>query len=94
MQIVTVMVPPLRAEPRGAVWIGNAISWLCDDQGRFRPRLPAWLAAARAKLALERTARRDAHNREDLYALARRYESTQPEFAKDLFAAASNDRAR
>jgi hypothetical protein len=94
MQIVTVMVPPLRPEPRGAVWVGAAISWLFDEEGRVRARLPAWLAAARARFALDRAARRDARNREDLFTLARRYQPTQPEFAKDLFAAASNDGAR
>jgi hypothetical protein len=77
MQKVLVMVPPRRAVPRAAVWLGAAV---------------AWLEAVRAKLEVDRAARRDARHRSELIALATRYQSTQPEFAKDLFAAASNDR--
>ena len=65
MQKVSVLVPPLRATPRGAVWVGVVLDWA----------LPA--------LARDRAA---------LVALARRYEASQPEFAKDLHAAACVDR--
>ena len=93
MQKISVMVPPLRAVPLGALWLGNAVSWpFGSDQG-IRSGIPAWLEAARAKLAIDRAARRDARSREELIALARRYQASQPEFAKELFAAASNDRA-
>jgi hypothetical protein len=54
--------------------------------------LAAWVERVRDKLALARAARRHARDSSELIALARRYESTQPEFAKDLFAAARNDR--
>ncbi|HEV7575456.1 MAG TPA: hypothetical protein VGO85_05395 [Caldimonas sp.] len=94
MQKVSVMVPPLPAAPRGALWLGSAVSWLFGADPHIRTGLPAWLEAVRAKLAVDRAARRDARSRDDLLALARRYQSTQPEFAKDLFAAASNDRGR
>jgi MoxR-like ATPase len=94
VQTVSVMVPPLRAVPRGAGWIGDSISNLSDRLGRLGALLRAWVAAVGAQSALDRAARRDARSREDLLVLARRYESTQPEFAKDLFAAAANDRGR
>ena len=92
MQKVSVMVPPLRPVPPGAAWAAVAVSWLFGGDQRIRSGLPSWLEAGRAKLAGDRAARRDARSREDLLALARRYQATQPEFAKDLFAAASNDR--
>ncbi len=92
MQKVSVMVPPLHAAPRGALWVGHAASWLFGADARVRVGVPAWLEAVFARLAVDRAARRDARSREELIALARRYQATQPEFAKDLFAAASNDR--
>jgi hypothetical protein len=92
VQKVSVMVPPLRAVPRGAVWAGDVASWLFGGDARVRSGLPAWFEAVRAKLAVDRAARRDARSRADLFAMARRYQSSQPEFAKDLFAAANNER--
>ena len=94
MQKVSVMVPPLRPVPRGALWLGQAVSWLVGGDARGGSGLPAWLEAARAKLAVDRAARREARSRAALIALAWRYASTQPEFAKDLFAAANNYRDR
>ena len=94
VQKVSVMVPPLRAMPRGAVWAGDVVSWLFGGDARVRSGLPVWLEAVRTKLAVDRAARRDARSRADLLAMAHRYEETQPEFAKDLFAAANNDRDR
>ena len=94
MQKVSVMVPPLRPVPPGAAWASNAVSWLFGGDALVRTGLPGWLEAARAKLTVDRAARREARSRADLLALARRYESSQPEFAKDLFAAANNDRGR
>ena len=61
---------------------------------RVRSGLPVWFEAVRAKLAVDRAARREARSRADLVALACRYQATQPEFAKDLLAAANNDRGR
>jgi hypothetical protein len=85
MQKVSVMVPPLRTVPRGAVWFGDAVSWLFGGDPRVRKGFSAWIAVARA-------ARQEASSRAALIALATRYQATQPEFAKDLFAAANNDR--
>jgi len=92
MQKVSVMIPPLRPLPRGAVWLGGAVSWLFAGDARVRSGLPAWFEAVRAKLEVDRAARRDARDRADLLVLAQRYQATQPEFAKDLFAAANDDR--
>lgn len=94
MQKVSVMVPTLRPVPRGAVWAGDAVSWLFGGDARLRSGAAAWFEAVHARLAVNRAARREARGREELLALARRYQSTQPEFAKDLFAAAGNDRRR
>ena len=94
MQKVSVMVPPLRPEPPGAAWAGSAVSWLFGGDARLRTGLPAWWEAVRAKLAVDRAARREARSRIDLIALACRYQTSQPEFAKDLFAAANNDHRR
>jgi len=95
MQKVSVMVPPLRPVPRGAVWAGQVASWLVGGgDARLGSGLSVWLEAVRARLAVDRAARRDARGRADLVALACRYQASQPEFAKDLFAAANNDRDR
>jgi hypothetical protein len=93
MQKVSVMVPPLRQVPPGAVWLANGVSWLFGGDARVRTGLSAWSEAVRARVAVDRAARRDARNRAELVALATRYQATQPEFAKDLFAAANNDRS-
>ena len=94
VQKVSVMVPPLRPVPRGAFWVGQLASWLIGGDVRLRTGLPAWVEAVLARLAVDRLARREARSRADLVVLACRYQSTQPEFAKDLFAAANNDRSR
>jgi hypothetical protein len=94
MQKVSVMVPPLHPVPRGALWVGQAISWLVGGDARVGSAVPIWFEAVRAKAAVARRARREARSRADLIALACRYQRTQPEFAKDLFAAANNDRDR
>ena len=92
MQKVSVMVPPLRQVPPGAAWLANGVSWLFGGDARVRTGLPAWFEAVRAKVAVDHAARREAKSRAELVALACRYQATQPEFAKDLFAAANNDR--
>ena len=94
MQKVSVMVPPFHHVPAGAPWVSHAVSWLFGGDARVGSGLLDWFEAVRAKLAVERDARREARGRADLIALACRYQATQPEFAKDLFAAASNDRDR
>ena len=93
VQKINVLVPPLRPVPPGAAWAAEAIAWVFGTDPR-RPSLQHWLAAARVRRLADRAARRAARDRQDLIALARRYESSQPEFAKDLFAAANNDRGR
>jgi hypothetical protein len=92
MQKVSVMIPPLRPVPRGALWVGQLASWLVGGDAGVRFARPVWFEAARAKLAVDRGARREARSRAELVALACRYQATQPEFAKDLLAAANNDR--
>jgi hypothetical protein len=92
MQKISVMVPPLRPTPRGAVWFGDAVSWLFGGDTRVRSGFPAWFEAVRARIEVGRAARLEARSRVELLALAARYQSSQPEFAKDLFAAANQDR--
>jgi hypothetical protein len=92
MQKVSVLLPPLRQAPRGALWVGHAVGWLVGGDARLRQTLPLWFEAVRARIAIDRAARRQARDRAELIALASRYQATQPEFAKDLFAAANNDR--
>jgi len=92
VQKVNVLVPPLRSVPRIAAWLGESALWLLGGQGHAAAGLGAWVNEIREKVAREHGQRRDARARGDLMAMARRYESSQPEFAKDLFAAAANDR--
>ena len=94
VQKVRVMVPPQPSVPRGAIWAADAVSWLLGGGAGARTGLPAWWAAIRARVAIHRAARGDARSRANLLALACHYQSSQPEFAKDLFAAANNDRGR
>jgi len=91
VQKIHVLVPPLRGVPPGAAWAAQAVAWVFGTDPR-RPSLQHWLAAARVRRLADRADRRAARDRQDVIALARRYESSQPEFAKDLFAAANNDR--
>ena len=90
VQKISILVPPLRGVPPGAAWAANAVAWLFGTDAR-RPSLQHWLAAARVRRLADRADRRAARDRQDVIALARRYESSQPEFAKDLFAAACTD---
>ena len=91
-QKINVLVPPLHPVPPGAAWIAAALFSLFGGD-----RAASWserLDGARRRHAAERAARRDARSRYELIELARRYEGTQPSFAKDLMAAAGNDRRR
>ena len=90
VQKINVLVPPLRPVPPGAAWAAEAIAWVFGTDPR-RPSLQHWLAAARVRRLADRADRRAARDRQDVIALARRYESSQPEFAKDLFAVACTD---
>jgi hypothetical protein len=91
VQKVNVLVPPLRPVPPGAAWAANAVTWLFVNSST-RPGLAAWLAEARERRRVARAERRQLEERLALLALARRYEQSQPEFAKDLAAAARADR--
>jgi hypothetical protein len=90
MSMQKVLVPPFRPVPRGAVWVSHAVSWLQGFADEVRAVIATTAAAARRRAAEEREAR----GRAELFAMAHRYQETQPEFAKDLFAAASHDRSR
>jgi hypothetical protein len=90
MQRVNTLVPPLRSAPPAA-WIAAVASWLIDVEARLQGALAAWIKASRAQRRVDRAAREEARARGELMAMARRYESTQPEFAKDLYAAACSD---
>ena len=92
MQEITVLVPPLRAVPPGAAWAAEAIGWLFGTDPRQTGGLAHWLAAARERRLADRSLRREARERQELISMARRYEGSQPEFAKDLIAAALTDR--
>jgi len=92
VQKVSVLVPPLRAVPPGAAWAANAVAWLFVSDPRQPSGLAAWFAAARERYLAARAVRRGAGERQALIAVARRYEHSQPEFAKDLMAAALADR--
>ncbi len=91
VQEINVLVPPLRAVPPGAAWAAEAVAWLFQTDSR-QPGLGHWLAAARERRLAERALRSEARERQDLISMAKRYESSQPEFAKDLVAAALTDR--
>jgi len=92
VQKAVVLVPPLRPVPPGAAWIADAIGALFDAVAGLAARLSRRLAVRHERAAAERAVRRDVEARLVLMALARRYESSQPEFAKDLYAAARSDR--
>ncbi len=92
VQKVNILVPQPSVVPPDATWVVNALAWLFVGGARVASVLAAWRESARAKQEIERTARHDARSRAEVIALARRYESTQPEFAKDLYAAAGSDR--
>jgi hypothetical protein len=92
VQKANVLVPPLRSAPPAAAWIGAAASWLIGVEARLQSAFAAWIEASRAQRKVDRAARDDARSRGELIAMARRYERTQPEFAKDLYAAACCDR--
>ena len=90
-QKVSVLVPPLRSAPHGAVLVGVVTDLVLGAAALLRARIAAWRTAARARRAAARSVNRDVRDRAALMALAYRLESTQPEFAKDLFAAAKRD---
>lgn len=81
---IRIQIPPQRPPAPGAELLADAIasgaSWLHDAFLRWRERLRARIARRqelRARLAV--------------LAMARRYEHSQPSFAKELFIACSRD---
>lgn len=92
VQKVNVLVPPLRAVPPGAAWAANVVGWVFGTDSRYPSGLKLWAGALAARYRAGRAVRRETGERLALMAMARRYEASQPEFAKDLFAAARADR--
>ena len=68
--------PSMHRGAQGTGWLAGAV---------------AFLDTVRARHASVQAARREAQSRAEVMSLARRYASTQPEFAKDLYAAAGCD---
>ena len=91
VQNTQVLVPPLRGIPPAAYWIADLAGWLFSASDAAGSRLVARLDAQRVRRGVERELRREARSRAQLVALAHRYEATQPEFAKDLYAASCRD---
>lgn len=87
VQKANVMVPPLRPEPRG-VFLTEAV---VDAALAVAAWVRAVVAVRREAGRAQRTIARRGRDRAALIALACRYEASQPEFAKDLFAAAKRD---
>ena len=83
MSVSKVLVPSSRTAPSGSVAFGEGAAAVVNS---FR-RLRVGLAQHRAERARARAAARD---RAAVIALARRYQSSQPSFAKDLYAAANS----
>ena len=95
MQKVSVMVPPVASGAPGAVWVGQLAAGSSAPatpgsvrvcRSGSRPSAPS--SPSTAPLAAKRAAA-------PTWSRSRcRYQATQPEFAKDLLAAANNDRGR
>ena len=92
VQKVNVLVPPLRSASPKPTWFADLAAWLFAADDRAASRLVARIEATRARFAAARAESHQARSRAHLMALAQSYEATQPEFAKDLYAAACNDR--
>ncbi|MGZ5185936.1 MAG: hypothetical protein ACXWCO_12595 [Caldimonas sp.] len=92
VQKINVLAAPLGSASPGASWSGDLAAWLFGADDAAGSRLVARIESIRARLAAGRRARQEANGRARVLALARRYEATQPEFAKDLYAAVASDR--
>jgi hypothetical protein len=92
VQKIHVLVPPLRGVPPGAAWAAQAVAWVFGTDPRRPSGLRLWAAGGESALARRPCRPREAGERQALIAMARHYESSQPEFAKDLYAAAHADR--
>jgi len=89
MHIVNVLVPPSRPVPPGAALAAAAVVAAHRSMARLGANVAEWFKAMRARGAVKRAAGRDARDRAEVLAMAFRYSASQPEFAKDLFAAAA-----
>ena len=87
--IVNVLVPPSRPVPPGAALAAAAVVAVHRSMARLGATVAQWFKAMRTRGAVKRAARRDARDRAEVLAMAFRYSASQPEFAKDLFAAAA-----
>ena len=88
MSVQKVLVPPLSCRPAPPPGRPGAIVAVRHWIGPARGAVPLARHGPRAPPRRARPLRRGADDRVALVALAQRYASTQPEFAKDLFAAA------
>jgi uncharacterized protein YjiS (DUF1127 family) len=89
MQQISVLVPPSRPVPAGAVLAAAGAIALLRSAARLASAMAGWVNAMRARGALKRVDRRAARDRDEVLAMARRYSTSQPELAKDLLAAAA-----
>ena len=89
MRKINVLVPPLRRVPPGAAVAAAAVVALHRHIARLAADVAEWVKAMRRRGAAKRATRRDARDRSQVLAMAHRYSASQPEFAKDLFAAAA-----
>ena len=94
MQQTNVLVPPPRPMPTGAALAAAAVVALHRGIARLTADAVEWFQAMRTSGAVKRATRRDARDRAEVLAMAVRYSASQPEFAKDLFAAAARSQSR
>jgi hypothetical protein len=87
MQTINTLVPPSRPVPPGAALAAAAVVAVHRFVAPLRADVARWVKAMRARGAVKRATRRDARDRAEVFAMALRYSASQPEFAKDLFAA-------
>ena len=93
MQQVNVLVPPYRPIPPGAALAAAAVVALHRAMARLAADAVKWVQAMRTSGAVKRAIRRDARDRAEVLSMALRYSASQPEFAKDLFAAAARSQS-
>jgi len=85
MQQINVLSPPARRLAPGTVWAADAIAAFV---AMLAQQIAAWRQGLRRRAEWRRRVRGEA----ELQALAARYMSTQPSFAKELLHAAMNER--
>ena len=85
LQQINVLMPPVQRLAPGTAWIADTIA-------TFVATMASQLAAWRKRLASNAALRRRARAHDELQALAARYMTTQPSFAKELLYACMNER--